>query len=88
MSRSSTAPIVALTMAPINPVPRWIPSWGSSQLPIKAPTIRSIRHSKQGIGSRVSEPRSMHSTPPLLKRQGEPKTSSAAGDGNSQQECD
>jgi hypothetical protein len=49
---------------------------------------RSNRHSKQGIGSRVSEPRSMHSTPPLLKRQGEPKTSSAAGDGNSQQECD
>jgi hypothetical protein len=30
-----------------------MPSWGSSQLPIKAPTIRSIRHSKQGIGSRV-----------------------------------
>ena len=39
MSRSSTAPMVALRMALINPVPRWIPSWGSNQLPIKAPRI-------------------------------------------------
>ena len=39
MSRSSTAPMVALTMALISPVPRWIPSWGSNQLPKKAPKI-------------------------------------------------
>ena len=26
-------------MALINPVPRWIPSWGSNQLPKKAPKI-------------------------------------------------
>jgi len=39
MSRSSTAPMVALTIALINPLPRWIPSWGSNQLPIKAPRI-------------------------------------------------
>ena len=31
MSRSSTAPMVALRIALINPVPRWIPSWGSNQ---------------------------------------------------------
>jgi hypothetical protein len=43
MSRSSTAPMVALTMALINPVPRWIPSWGSNQLPKKAPRIPMIK---------------------------------------------
>ena len=43
MSSSSTAPMVALTMALINPVPRWIPSWGSNQLPKKAPRIPMIR---------------------------------------------
>ena len=43
MSSSSTAPMVALTMALISPVPRWMPSWGSNQLPIKAPKIPMMR---------------------------------------------
>ena len=39
MIRSSTAPIVAAMMPATIPEPRWIPTRGNSQLPIKAPIM-------------------------------------------------
>jgi hypothetical protein len=36
MNRSTTAPLVALTIAAALPVARRIPSWGNNQLPMKA----------------------------------------------------
>ena len=38
-SNRTTAPIVALTIELTIPTPRWIPSLGSNQPPMKAPTI-------------------------------------------------
>jgi hypothetical protein len=43
ISSSTTAPIVALTIALMMPAPRRMPSFGSNQLPIKAPIIPIIR---------------------------------------------
>jgi len=39
MNNKITAPIVALTIALTMPTPRWMPNLGSSQPPMKAPTI-------------------------------------------------
>src|SRR6266540_2821257 len=39
ISNRIRAPMVALTIAATRPVPRWMPSCGSSQLPMKAPMI-------------------------------------------------
>jgi len=42
-NNSNTAPIVALAIAEIMPEPRWRPSCGRSQSPMKAPTIPMTR---------------------------------------------
>src|SRR5579863_630990 len=43
MSRRITAPINALMMSATMPIPRWMPSRGKSQSPIKAPTRPTIK---------------------------------------------
>ncbi len=43
VNSSKSAPMVAFTIAATKPTPRWIPSRGSTQLPMKAPMMPTMR---------------------------------------------
>jgi hypothetical protein len=56
ISSSTTAPIVALTIALTMPTPRLMPSFGNNQLPIKAPTIHNQIADKSKPNELASQP--------------------------------